>query len=144
MDDLWCDRCGVSQWGLWLCPLWVEQDCHELLLWWLNLSHCCEIVASIQIRMTWAVMSFIVGLWSGLASSFLIFPVVPQAQSDMVTFVCLVMYCWYLGRRFSVWAVHDDAAIFIAFIASDVRTMLTDVSWILTLKAAILFIWHHV
>ena len=34
---------GLSWWGLWLCPLWVEWDCQELLLWWLCLCWCCNL-----------------------------------------------------------------------------------------------------
>ena len=100
-------------------------------------------VASVWITMTWAKMSLVVGLWSGLVLSFSIFLVVLWAQSGMVTFVCLVMCHWCFGRRYFVWAVQDDMTTFAAFIAPNVRTVSCDVSWFLTLKAAILFIWHY-
>ena len=100
--------------------------------------------ASVQIMMTQAAISSVVGLWSGPVSSFLIFPVVPQARSGMVTFVCLVMCCWCSGQSYFVWADHDDMTVFIAFIAPHVRTVSCNVSWSLTLKTAILFVWHHI
>ena len=69
------------------------------------------------------------------------FMVVPQTQSGMVAFVCFVMCHWNSRRKYSVWAVHDDVSILIAFIATNVRTMLSDVSWFLTLKTAMLLTW---
>ena len=69
--------------------------------------------------------------------------VVPQTWSGIVTFVWFVMCCWRSRRRYSVWTVHDDMPIFIAFIAPNVRAMSFDISWFLTLETAILFVWHH-
>ena len=42
-----------------------------------------------------------------------------------------------------MWAVHDDMTIFITFIAPNVMTVSSIVSWFLTLKTAILFVWHY-
>ena len=100
-------------------------------------------LASMGISMTQVVMSSAVGLWSWLALSVYILMVMPQAQSGMVTFGCLVMCHWCSGRRYSVWAVYGDMTVFITFLAPNVRTMSCNVSWFLALKAAILFIWHH-
>ena len=77
-DDLQCDWCSVSQWGLWLCPLWVEWDPHELLhVVAASIPVLWSRVASVQIAMTQAAMSSLVGVWSWMALSFLIFLMVP-------------------------------------------------------------------
>ena len=84
--------------------------CVYLVLW--------SRVASMQITMTQAAMSLVVGLWSGLALPVSIFPVVPGAPSGMMTFLCLVICHWCSGRRYSVWAVHDNMTVFIAFVST--------------------------
>ena len=101
-------------------------------------------VAFMQIVMTQASMSSVVQSWSGSALPASIFTVVPWTQSGMVTFVLFVMCHWGSGRRYSVWTVHDNMTILVAFIAPNVRAMLCDMSWFLTLETAILFIWHHI
>ena len=83
-------------------------------------------------------------LWLGSPLPLSIFTVVPQTWFGMVAYVWFVVCHWSSWRWYSVWTFQDNVTIFFAFIAPNVRAMSCDISLLLTLETAILFIRHHI
>ena len=72
-------------------------------------------------------------LWSGNLRNFYAWMI-----CDEVGVVC------HGGRRYPVWAIHDNVTILITFEASNIRAISCYMSLFLALEAAILIIGHHV
>ena len=139
MWPVWCVMVGsvtVSS-VCWTGPPWAASMAAEpvLLLW--------SGVASVQVMTAGTAVSTVPRLWSGLVSSFLVFPVVSRTWSGVTVSVCLVVWHWCSWRGYPVRAVHDKS-IFITFMISGVRAVSCNMSWFLALETLVFHIWHHV
>ena len=127
-----------------------KHEHHELLLWWLHLSWCCDPrVASVWIMTTSqaAMVSAKMRLWSGTT---LPAPVFTSGvlNVDLAWWPSgrfgFVMSHWGSWRRYLVWTIHDNVTIFITLIASNKRAISCYMSLFLTLETVIFSMWHHI
>ena len=102
--------------------------------------------ASIQIMMTWAVVSVEMWLWPGMTSPVPVLMVLSGARLCVVTFMWfgLVKFCCSSWRWYPVWTIYFSVAIFITFKTPNVGNIPCYVAMFLALETSIFVIWHHV
>ena len=100
--------------------------------------------ASVQVTMATAVVTAVCRLWSGVASSFSVFPVVSRAWSDVADSVCLVVLCLCSWRGYPVREVYVNMSVFITFMTSDMWAVSCNMPWYLALETLVFLTWHHV